>query len=77
MDRSQSGLFGREEEMGTDEKWDKQTIVEKAAKSPKGIWYPVRLRSFWHSNDGKRYEDVTNCYVDFETEIPDRLFEVK
>ena len=64
-------------EMGTDEKWDKQTIVEKAAKSPKGIWYPVRLRSFWHSNDGKRYEDVTNCYVDFETEIPDRLFEVK
>jgi len=64
-------------EMGTDEQWNRQTIVEKAAQSPSGFWYPVRLRSFWHGSDGKLHEDVTNCYVDFEAEIPDELFEVE
>ena len=64
-------------EMGTDKAWSHQDIVEKAAQSPSGIWYPQRLSTKWKSSDGNMYEDETNCYVDFEADLPDQLFEVK
>ena len=64
-------------EMGSAEQWDRQNIVEKAAQSPSGIWYPVLLRSYWHDSEGNLHEDETNCYLDFESEISDELFEVK
>ena len=70
------GYLVEQSESGPLELWDYKTIVEKAAKSPSGIWYPVRLRSYWR-HQGEIYEDETNCYVDFESEIPDRLFKLK
>ena len=70
------GYLVVQSESGPQELWDYKTIVEKAAKSPSGIWYPVRLRSY-SRRQGEIYEDETNCYVDFESEIPDRLFKLK
>ena len=64
-------------EDGTDEEWSHQTIVEKAAKSPSGIWYPERLSTKSKRSDGEMYKEETNCYVDFEAELPDKLFKVK
>ena len=73
------GYLAMQEEMGTDKQWSDRTTVEKAAQSPSGIWYPQRIRRKCRdSDDGDVVREyIINYYVDFESEIPDRLFLVE
>jgi len=73
------GYLAMQEEMGTDKQWSERTTVEKAAQSPSGIWYPQRIRRTCRDRDDGDVvrEYIINYYVDFESEIPDRLFLVE
>jgi hypothetical protein len=51
--------------------------VEKAERSPRGIWYPtvMRYKSVWEENgEQKKRESVTRHYFDFDARFPDELF---
>ena len=59
-------------------RWDMQGssyIVEAVAQSPKGHWYPTRIRRT--SSDPSVVDTFTDFYVEFDVEIPDALFDVK
>jgi hypothetical protein len=45
--------------------------LESTARSPKGYWYPTRLRET--TSDGV-HERVVTYYLDFEAALPDELF---
>ena len=55
-------------------------IIEKLARTPRGLWYPEVMR--WKvgkvHDDGRSptYDQVKHFYLDFTTEMPDSLFEV-
>lgn len=54
-----------------------QTIVEETAQSPAGHWYPTLTRRKGAVEiDGKKHDQLTFYYVDFKSEIPDKMFEV-
>lgn len=50
-------------------------IVESVAQSPRGHWYPTRMR--WTSSDPGISEKFLDFYVEFDVEIPVALFDVK
>ncbi|TWU44471.1 hypothetical protein Poly51_61860 [Rubripirellula tenax] len=50
-------------------------IVESVAQSPKGRWYPTRVRRT--SSRPKAGDDITEFYVEFDVEIPDALFDLE
>jgi len=59
-------------------RWDMQNgshIVETVAQSPKGHWYPTRVRR--KSSDPAIKDTFLDFYVEFDVEIPDALFDVK
>lgn len=59
-------------------RWDmggRSHIVESVAQSPKGHWYPTRMR--WTSSDPSITDTFMDFYVEFDVEIPDALFDVK
>lgn len=51
-------------------------VVEDAAQSPSGIWYPTRMRhSSFADNDGEsKIETITRHYLDFDVKFSDDLF---
>jgi hypothetical protein len=51
-------------------------IVEESAQSPKGFWYPTRIRSSEH-HDGKlaREDSILQFYLDFDAKMPESVFE--
>lgn len=50
-------------------------IVESVAQSPKGHWYPTRVRRTSSRLDVE--EDFTEFHVEFAGDIPDALFAVE
>lgn len=50
-------------------------IVESVAQSPKGHWYPTRVRRTSSQPDVE--DDITEFYVDFDVDLPDALFDVE
>jgi hypothetical protein len=84
IDRERSYLVVRREMVGLDtsksppvETFTHTFIVEKAVRSPIGIWYPTVMRtsSRW-SEDGqeKKLEAVTRHYFFFDAKFTDELF---
>jgi hypothetical protein len=52
--------------------------IEEVARSPQGVWYATRtrLKNAIHYPNGKLPDDqIYQLYVDFDTELPDSLFE--
>ena len=47
-------------------------IIEAFEKSPKGRWYPTKVR---HLTTDGRHEVVRTLYLDFEVVAPDGSFE--
>jgi hypothetical protein len=55
-------------------------VIEELKKSPRGIWYPTRIRyqDYVKQDNGTGViEHITRHYLDFDTEFPDGVFEPK
>jgi hypothetical protein len=55
-----------------------QHLVEETARSPQGVWYAtrIRLKNAARDENGKGSDQIYHLYVDFDTELPDALFEI-
>jgi hypothetical protein len=53
-------------------------VTEDLAQSPQGHWFPtvVRLKNAIRNEDGTTEDSLLRFYVDFDTEIPDKMFVV-
>lgn len=51
------------------------TVIEKMEKSPQGIWYASKVRITSKAPGGGESVQVVQIYVDFDTDLPDALFE--
>ena len=76
IDPERGYLVVRLELVGSDGSWFDCTIVEEAAKSPKGIWYPTQTLRKSIRPDGSINQETTKFYVDFKAEVPDEHFRV-
>jgi hypothetical protein len=75
IDVSRGYLVMRSDMYDTDGVSIGSTIVQQAARSPSGYWYPTRLLHRWRMPEGELAESVTHFYVDFAAEFPDALFD--
>ena len=52
-------------------------VVEKADRSPQGIWYPTLMRHISvieRNGEKKTIETITRHYLDFDVKFTDDLF---
>jgi hypothetical protein len=51
--------------------------VEETARSPQGVWYATKIRrkNAGRTAGGKAIDDVYHLYVDFDADLPDKLFD--
>ena len=75
IDPAREYLVMRWDMQGGNDDHTSSSIVESVAQSPKGHWYPTRVRRTFPGSDSK--DDFTDFYVEFDVEIPDALFDVK
>lgn len=65
---------------GTDSDSKQGTVqLQSPALTPRGFWYPQIVREFQNSvslDTGERSDTYHRFYVDFDVEIPDKLFDV-
>jgi hypothetical protein len=58
---------------------DQIRVVEQAAQTPNGIWYPtvIRDKGHWDFDNSKtyRHDDVWRYYLDFGADIPEAVFQ--
>ena len=60
------------------EQLHKSNTIEQVARSPSGVWYATKIRRHSPPNDkanGKRIDEVSHLYVDFDVELPDTFFD--
>lgn len=65
------------DEAGKEELYESR-VVEKIAKSPRGIWYATKIRRNFSQrrDENRRHKDqVYYLYVDFDVDLPDTLFD--
>jgi hypothetical protein len=75
IDPAREYLVMRWDMQGGNDEHKLSNIVEAVAQSPKGHWYPTRVRCTHPGSD--REDTFTDFYVEFDVEIPDALFDVK
>ncbi|MDP6058277.1 MAG: hypothetical protein QGH33_05265 [Pirellulaceae bacterium] len=75
IDPAREHLVMRMDMMGDGDNVGSSYIVESVAQSPKGHWYPTRVRRKSPRQDVK--DQILEYHVEFDVNIPDALFEVK
>lgn len=75
IDPAREYLVMRIDMMGGEEKAQSSLIVESVAQSPKGHWYPTRVRQTSSREDVT--DSIMEYHVEFGVDIPDALFDIK